>query len=167
MRAFNDNIAEYRAQLEKGAVKEAYRGLMQYFDGLRLHLEQKYPDYFVSSQVHYVFMDYTYFYFFPKQLKQRKLKIALFFVHETFTVQAWLAGYNKTVQAKYWKLFKKTNWKGYRLPATTEGVDSILEYTLVDNADFSDLDALTAQIEKGLLKFIDDIEGFLSRADCL
>jgi hypothetical protein len=42
-----------------------------------------------------------------------------------------------------------------------KGVDSIVEYILVDNPDFSDLDALTNQIEKGTLKFIEDVERFL------
>ena len=46
---------------------------------------------------------------------------------------------------------------------TTKGVDSIMEHILVDNPDFSDLDALTGQIEKGTLNFISDIEDFLSK----
>jgi len=33
---------------------------------------------------------------------------------------------------------------------------------LVENPDFNDLDALTSQIEKGTLKFIEDVENFLS-----
>ena len=44
-----------------------------------------------------------------------------------------------------------------------KGVDSILEHTLVENPDFSDTDKLTAEIEKGVLEFIADIEEFLSK----
>jgi hypothetical protein len=73
-----------------------------------------------------------------------------------------LAGINKQVQSKYWKLFKASDWNKYHLVSTTEGVDSILEYVLVDNPDFGDLDALTKQIERATLKFIKDVEGFLS-----
>ena len=43
-----------------------------------------------------------------------------------------------------------------------KGVDSVVEHILVDNPDFSDLDALTKQIEQGTLKFIQDIESFLT-----
>jgi len=32
----------------------------------------------------------------------------------------------------------------------------------VDNPDFSDLEALTEQVEGGTLKFIEDVESFLS-----
>ena len=44
-----------------------------------------------------------------------------------------------------------------------EGVDSIVEGILVENPDFGDLDTLTRQIERGTLKFIEDVENFLSK----
>ncbi len=133
---------------------------MEYFDSLRLHLKNKYPDYFLSD-IHYGQMDYTYFYFFPKSLKRQQLKIVILFIHDTFTFELWLAGYNKAVQAKYWKLFKENNWNKY--PTAPTAKDSITNFTLVDKPDFSDVDALTSQIEKGTLKFISDVEGFLSK----
>jgi hypothetical protein len=74
-----------------------------------------------------------------------------------------LAGYNKQVQSKYWKLFKESDWNKYQLVSTTQGADSILEYVLVDNPDFNDLDTLTKQIERETLKFIKDVESFLSK----
>jgi len=163
MQPFQQQINEYRNQLEKGTIKHAYRGLMEYLDGLRLHLQKKYPDYFLSGSVHHGFMDYTYFYFFPKTLKQRKLKIVILFIHDTFRFEVWLAGYNKKIQEKYWNLFRENNWNKYHLTSTTKEVDSILDYTLIDNADFSDLEALTKTIETGALKFIEDIKAFLSK----
>jgi len=60
-------------------------------------------------------------------------------------------------------LFKESDWNKYRIPSTTKGVDSIIEYILVDNPDFSDLYALTKQIEGGTLKFINDIGNLLSK----
>jgi hypothetical protein len=67
----------------------------------------------------------------------------------------------KQIQTKYWKSFKESSWKKYSMPATTKGVDSIMEYTLTDSPDFNDLDALTKQIENGTMKFIEDIERVL------
>jgi hypothetical protein len=160
---FHTYLGEYRKQLEKGAIKKAYKGLMGYFEGLRLHLEKKYPDYFLSGTVHFGQMDYTYFYFFPKTLKQQKLKIVILFTHDTFKIEVWLAGYNKTVQAKYLKLFKENNWNKYHTAPNATGVDYVADFVLVDNPDFSDLDALTSQIETGTLKFVKDVEDFLSK----
>ncbi|MDP8208077.1 MAG: hypothetical protein P9L92_15540 [Candidatus Electryonea clarkiae] len=162
MKAFHENINEYRKQLKNGNIQEGYKGLMEYIRDLKLHLKKNHPDYFVSSSVQPGYMDYSYFYFFPKSLKNLKLKIAILFVHETFTFEVWLLGYNKQVQKKYWKLFRESDWNKYNLASTTEGVYSIIDHTLIDNPDFSDLDTLTSHIERGILKFIKDVENFLS-----
>ena len=130
---------------------------------LRTYFKNKYPDYVVSGSIYYGYMDMTYFSFFPKSLKDRNLKVAIVFVHDAFRFEVWLAGFNKQVQAKYWKLFKESNWDKYHIVSTTEGVDSIVEHILVVNPDFRDLDALTKQIERETLKFIKDVESFLSK----
>jgi len=161
MESFHEYINEYRKQLEKGAIKEAYKGLMEYIMGLRTHFKNKYPGYFVSGSIYYGYMDMTYFSFFPKSLKQRKLKIAIVFIHEAFRFEVWLAGVNKQVQTKYWKLIKESDWNKYHIVSTTKGADSIIESVLVDDPDFNDLDTLTKQIERETLKFIKDVESFL------
>ena len=161
MASFHENMNEYKKQLRRGAVQKAYQGLMDYIMGLRSHFEKKYPDYSVSGNIYFGYMDMTYFAFFPKTLKQRKLKVGIVFVHEAFRFEVWLFGYNKSVQAKYWKPFKESGWNKYRIPSTIKGGDSIIEGILVENPDFSDLDALTKQIETGALKFIEDVENFL------
>ena len=163
MASFHDNMNEYKKQLRRGSVQKAYQGLMDYIMGLRSYFEKKYPDYSVSGNIYFGYMDMTYFAFFPKTLKQRKLKVGIVFVHEAFRFEVWLFGYNKSVQAKYWKLFKESSWSKYRVPSTIEGVDSILEGILIENPDFIDLDALTKQIERGTLKFIEDVEDVLSK----
>jgi hypothetical protein len=163
MESFHKYLNEYRKQLEKGVIKEAYKGLMEYMMDLRTHFKNKYPDYFVSGSIYYGYMDMTYFSFFPKSLKHRNLKIAIVFLHETFRFEVWLAGVNKQVQTKYWKLIKESDWNKYHVVSTTKGADSILEYVLVDNPDFSDLDTLTKQVEREALKFIEDVERFISK----
>ena len=80
-----------------------------------------------------------------------------------FRFEVWLGGYNKQVQNEYWTLFKNSDWDKYNLVSTTRGVDSIVEYVLVNNPDFSDLDNLTKQVENGTLIFTRDIENFLSK----
>jgi len=161
MKSLNENIKEYRKQLEKGDIKEAYKGLMEYIMDLRTYFKNKYPEYFVSGSIYQGYMDMTYFSFIPESLKSKKLKIAIVFIHGTFRFEVWLSGYNKQIQTKYWKLFKETDWNKYRIPSTTKGVDSIVEYVLADTPDFSDLDTLTKQIERGTLQFIKDIEIYL------
>ena len=161
MESFHEFMDEYRIQLEKGTVQKAYQGLMEYITGLKTYLKNKYPDYFISGSIYYGFMDMTYFAFTPKSLKERKLKIAIVFVYDTFRFEVWLAGNNKGVQTKYWKIFKDSDWNKYQIVPTTKGVDAIVEYVAVDTPDFSDLDFLTKQIEHATLTFINDVESFL------
>ena len=162
MDLFHENMNEYRKQLMIGAIQEAHKGLMEYIMGLRTYFKSKYPDYFVSGSIYQGIMDMTYFSFTPKSLQQRKLKIAIVFVYDTFRFEVWLAGVNKQVQAKYWELIKESGWNQYYIAPTTKGIDSILEYVLADSPDFGELDILTEQIERGTLKFISDIETFLA-----
>lgn len=163
MESFQEYVNEYRKQLETGAIQVAYKGLMEYFMGLKTHLNNKYPDLDVAGNIYYGYMDMTYFSISPKPLKDRKLKIAIVFLHETCRFEAWLAGVNKQVQTAYWQLIKDSGWNKYHIVSSTKGADSIIEYVLVDNPDFGDLEALTRQIESETLKFIQDVESFLSK----
>jgi hypothetical protein len=163
MESFHEYINEYRKQMEKGIISKAYKGLMEYILNLKTYLKNKYPDYFVSGSIYFGYMDMTYFSFYPKSLGDKKLKIAVVFIHESMRFEAWLAGYNKQVQSEYWKMIKESNWNKYHLVSTTKGADSILEHILVNNPDFLDLDELTKQIEEETMIFIRDVDSFLSK----
>ena len=80
MGSFSEFMKEFKQQLEKGAIQEAYQGLMQYFRDLRAHFRDAYPQYPVSGSIYYGYMDMTYFSLFPESLKHRRLKIAIVFV---------------------------------------------------------------------------------------
>jgi hypothetical protein len=160
MELFHECINEYRRQLERGAIQKAYRGLMEYIMGLRTHFMKTYPDYVVSGNIYYGYMDMTYFSVMPKSIKERKLKVAIVFLHESFRFEAWLSGVNRQVQTQYWKSIKESGWDKYRIVPQAKGVDSIVEKILVNKPNFSDLDALTKQIESATLIFIQDVEIF-------
>jgi len=157
----NKYIGEYRKQVEKGDIVKAYRGLMSYILDLRSYLSNKYPDFAVSGSVYYGYMDMSYFSFTPAFLQDRKLKIALVFIHDKVSWEIWLAGANRQVQSRYSKLFTEKGWDKYHITAIEKGVDSIIDCVLTDKPDFDDLSALTTEIESKALKFIDEIQKFL------
>ncbi len=163
MRSLQENMAEFRKQLEKGTIQKAYQGLIEYMMSLKNHFAGKYPDYSIPGGIYYGYMDMTYFSVLPKSLKDRDLKIAIVFLYDAFRFEIWLSGKNKRVLSKYWQFFKKSNWDKYKIVEPVKGVDSIVEHVLMDNPDFSDLANLTKQIDKATLKFIKDIEGFLAK----
>ena len=44
MESFHEYMSEYRKQMQKGDIQEAYKRLMKYIMELRLYLQNKYPD---------------------------------------------------------------------------------------------------------------------------
>jgi len=155
-------MMEYKQQLARGVIQQAYRGLMDYMLSLKTHFKNKFPGYFVSGGLYYGFMDMTYFSVAPAALKERALKIAVVFVHETFTFEVWLSGSNRLIQAEYWQKIKESGWSKYRLVTDPEREDAILQQVLVTGPDFSDLEALSACIEQGTLAFARDVQALLS-----
>ncbi len=162
METFSECMIEYKKQMEKGTIIKAYQGLMEYIMELKTELKNRYPEYFVSGSIYYGYMDMTYFSFTPKSIIDKQLKIAIVFIHEKLRFEVWLAGYNRKVQAQYWKLFSESEWNKYSIPHTIKGTDSIVEHILVDKPDFNDLNRITDQIQRGVMGFIKDIDGFLS-----
>ena len=161
MRSFSENMTEYKKQMEKGVIQDAYQGLMEYLMGLRNYLKNKYPEHTVSGSLYYGHMDMTYFSFTSGPIKKRDLKIAIIFVHKTLQFEVWLVGVNKQVQKKIWNSIKDSGWNKYhRVPSLT-GEVAIIEHVLVADPDFSDLEALTDKIEQATLKFSREVESFL------
>jgi hypothetical protein len=87
--------------------------------------------------------------------------VALLFSHDTFKLEILLAGYNRSTQAKYWKLFKEHGFNKYNFAKSASEPDRFLDHTINDNPDFSNPNALTEQIESDVLRFIGDVEAFL------
>lgn len=66
-------------------------------------------------------------------------------------------------QEKYWKLFKENGFNKYHLTPNASEPDRFVDSILVAHPDFSNLEALSNQIEVGTLKFIKDIQDFLAK----
>ena len=161
MGSLQESIQEYKIQLQKGIIQKAYRGLMEYMLALKRHLLRSHPDHFTSGSLYFGYMDMTYFSLTPESIKDRKLKIGIVFHHQACRFEVWLFGINKQVQADYWKKIKESGWKQYHLVPSIKSFDAIIDHILVEEPDFSNLDALTSQIEQGTMKFSKDVERFL------
>lgn len=135
--------------------------LSGFIKGFRAYLVHKYP------QGHYVGSVYsnestiTYFPFTPTVLKEQQLKIAIVYNHPCNQFEVWLAGQNKTVQKKYWEFFKSSGWNAYHIPTSVETGLSIVDTMLVVHPDFSNPEALTNQIESGVMAFTDAVASAL------
>ena len=127
MQTFPESMLEYRKQLGLGAIQQAYKGLMEYMLGLKTHFKDRHPDFAVPGSLYFGYMDMTYFSLVPQSLKERNLKIAVVFLHQSFCFEVWLAGVNKQVQAQTWKQIRDSGWNQYPLVPSIQGEDAILQ----------------------------------------
>ena len=160
MESINEYIKEYTAQLRKGQIQKAYKGILTFMSGLRSYLESKYPGYTAGS-LYVGYMDMTYFAFTPTDLKTKKLKIASVYLHEKGAFEVWLAGNNRKIQAEYIALMSSENIGKYKLSQVIPGVDSIIESILVEKPDFDHPETLKQEIEKMTMEFVKDILSIL------
>ena len=66
MESFNEYMDEYKKHMKRGYIRKAYKGLMEYIMGLRIHFKNKYPEYSSPGSMYQGYMDMTYFPLFPK-----------------------------------------------------------------------------------------------------
>jgi len=160
MDLLNNDIKEYMIQLSKGQIQKAYKGIMVFMTGLRTYLEDRHPD-AITSALYFGYMDMTYFAFTTSGLRDRKLKIAIVYLHESGRFEVWLGGGNRKIQAEYIDLLSRKDIGSYKLSQVSPGVDSIIESTLVEHPDFDQPEELKKQIEKMVIEFIDDVTSIL------
>jgi len=162
MESLNEYIQEYKNQLNRGHIQEAYKGIMTFMTSLKSYLEKNYPNYVVSS-LYFGYLDMTYFAFTPSDLKEKKLKIAIVFLHQQGRFDVWLSGSNRKIQAEYVKKLSHQNIGKYKLSEVQPGVDSIIESILVEQPDFNHPEKLKMQIDRKTIEFINDIISILNK----
>lgn len=151
-----DDIREYTIQLRKGHIQRAYRGIVSFMAGLKASLEFTYPD-CLSSAMYFGYMDMTYFAFTPPTLKDRKLKIAIVYLHEECRFELWLAAANRKIQAEYIELLRHKDLRGYSLSQAAPGVDAIIATTITDQIDFDHPEELKRLIEESTMEFSENV----------
>jgi len=164
MNSLAKQIQEYRIQLSKGQIQKAYRGIMTFMSSMKSYLGNKYPDYF-SSALYFGYMDMTYFAFTPPSLKEKKLKIAIVFLHEEGRFEGWLGGNNRKIQSVFIEQLSHNNIGKYKLSKVSPGVDSIIEVNLVEQPDFNKLEELKTQLEVKTIEFINDMMAILGECE--
>lgn len=161
MGSLNEDIREYTAQLKAGRIQRAYKGIMDFMSELKANLERAYPD-FIASALYFGYMDMTYFSCTPSKLKDKKLKIAVVYLHAENRFECWLAGANRKIQADYIERLSGTDIGGYTLSKAAPGVDSIIESIVAERPDFNKADELKVLLDKEIARFANDMLSFIN-----
>ena len=165
MKSFAACMETYKKEMKKGDIQVAYSGLIAFILDLRNHLKNEHPEFYVSGNFYQGQLDFTYFPFTPVALKERKLRIAVVFMHKSMTFKVWLGGNNKKVQADYWEQFSEKGWDKYDVPSSVEGIDFIAQSVITADPDFADLPKLRDQLTTGIITFAHDAEAYISELE--
>lgn len=160
MASINAYVTEYKKQMKDGIIPKAYRIILEYIMQLKSQLIKKYPKYMIGN-VYQGYMDMTYIPVFTEKLKEKGLKIAIVFLHNTCHFELWLSGNNRQIQKRYSDLVVKTKWVKYRI--NPQNADSIIEYPLEYKPDFDATEEMTEKIAIATMQFIKEVESFISK----
>jgi len=160
MESLNKEIKEYTLQLSQGHIQKAYRGILSFMSELRTQLEKDYPDYTLGT-MYAGYMDMSYFAFTPLDLKRKKLKIALVYLHTENRFEVWLTGFNRQIQSETIEVLRSIDLKQFVLSEVGPGIDSIIAYPIIKRPNFNKPEQLKQQIEINTLTFIKEMEHYL------
>lgn len=161
--SLNGLVRDYTRRLADGRVQRAYRGVLAFMSDLQAGLEAQYPDH-ATSALYPGYLDMTYFAFTPADLKARRLKIAIVYLHAEGRFEAWLAGANRQVQADTARMLDGHDLGGYALSDIRPGVDAIIATVLDGQPDFDGAEALGRRLADGAMAFAHDMQSLLASA---
>jgi len=161
MNTLNDNVKEYTLQLNKGHIQKAYKGIMNFMSELKAYLERQHPDY-ITSALYFGYMDMSYFAFTPSILKNKKLKIAIVYLHEECKFELWLAANNRKIKEEYVRILSNKNLGRFTLSQIQPGIDSIIASSIMEQPDFNNLSELKKQLEIRIIEFAKDANSIIT-----
>ena len=154
----------YHEALNKGDIQKAYRSILSFIFELKTELGQKYPKYAIS-QVYQGYMDMSYFAITPPELRAKKLKIALVYLHEANRFELWLSANNRKLQKEWIDILNQVEnrFKVFILFILFGvGIDSIVEYIVHVSPNFEAKEALKQSLTINIDRFIKDMEGLIN-----
>jgi len=158
----NSCISLYKEQVNKSDIQKTYAFLLKYVMQVKASFEKSFSQVYSCGYVSPGYMDYSYFSFFNDYLRDKKLRFGIVLNHNEMRFELWLMGQNKEIQNRYWNLLKTSTWNQDR---TTKPQYAEFEIVLVDNPDFENIDALTADIINRAAEEADKAISCLKKSD--
>ena len=164
MASLQQAISRYTASLSGGEVQRAYKGILSYMSSLQTQLAELFPT-CAGGALYQGYLDMTYFALTPPELREKKLKIALVYLHAEARFELWLAANNRALQAETAKRLFTLPLGGYRVTAPAPGVDAIIEKIALDSPDFDHEDQMTETLSNAFASFSSDMLALTSKLD--
>ena len=156
MASLQQSFCRYTASLSDGELQRAYKGILTYMSSLQTQLSERFPA-CAGGALYQGYLDMTYFALTPPELREKKLKIALVYLHSEARFELWLAANNRALQAEAAKRLSALPLGNYHVTAPAPGVDAIIETIALDSPNFDFQDQMTETLSSAFASFAADM----------
>ena len=152
MKALNQLISEYTCHVQRGEIKAAYKGILEFIGKLRADFIKRYP-YYDTGSIYQGYMDMSYFSLSTKLLTDKGLKLAVVYLHEKGDFEVWLSGRNREISKEYKSNINRIMSDNITVFHNDNNHDALIECTLISAPNFEEQASLIDIIEQGVETF--------------
>ncbi|WP_353162285.1 hypothetical protein [Myroides odoratus] len=158
MKSTHTLLQHYQKEIQNKKIVQAYHMLLRFLMQAKADFAFHHKAEFNVGNISLGYLDYSYFPFFDRELREKKLRYGIVLNHATLQIELWLMGQNAKVQQDYWKTLKKSKWNAHR---TTMPQYAILEVVLLDELNFDQTEEMLLAIRTKALQTIAEINPLL------
>ncbi len=103
----------------------------------------------------------SYFSLNTERLKEKRLKVAIVYLHEKRAFEIWLSARNREILKKYRTIISSAALKDVIAFHDADNEDAVIECILTSDPDFDDQTSLTQSIKSGTEKPITAVTGLI------
>lgn len=156
----NQRIGEYTKLVQQGDIRTAYQEILGFMGRLRADFDKRSRDCTVGS-IYQGYMDMTYFSLSTPIIKDKGLRIAIVYLHEKGTFEAWLSARNREISKRYGFLLVSGIPADIEVVHDQDNLDAIIECTVSSAPDFENQMFLMEEIESKVDRFVAAVSGLL------
>ncbi len=153
MKTLSQLVSDYTACLQQKDLRLAYKGILEFMSKLRADFIKRYPQYDAGS-MYPGYLDMSYFSLSTQSLKDKGLKLAVVYLHQSGHFEVWLSAKNRAILKKYQPAVGRILADTPTLFHDPGNQDAVVEATLTSAPDFDDPAALIDTIEQGVAMFV-------------
>ncbi len=167
MENFNELMHEFKIQLNKGKIQEAYRYIFDIFADLGKVLKNIEDKTISINSLYHGYLDMTYLPIITNKLKDNGLKIAIVFNYSPFQFEIWLSAINRKKRKEILEIITNSNWKKYKIVENDENTDAIIELKIQGIDEYTHKSEIVSLISKETVVFINELETFIQNNEQL
>ena len=153
MKTLSQLISDYTVCLQQKDLQLAYKGILEFMSKLRADFIKRYPQYDAGS-MYPGYLDMSYFSLSTQSLKDKGLKLAVVYLHQSGHFEVWLSAKNRAILNTYQPAVGRILADTPALFHDPGNQDAVVEATLASAPDFDDPAALIDTIEQGVAMFV-------------